>query len=67
MAAADGVFGSSQEGLTAAVDTTGWSGGRHLLFVESQDSAGNWGVPSAVFVTALPADWLRLYFPLFNR
>jgi hypothetical protein len=37
--------------LTAgSIDTTGWSTGRHSILVESQDAAGNWGVPSAVFL-----------------
>ena len=36
--------------LTATVDTSGWSAGRHTVFVEAQDSDGNWGVPTAVFV-----------------
>jgi carboxypeptidase T len=50
MRAADDVFNASVEGLTATVDTTGWPVGRHLLSVESQDAAGDWGVPSAVFL-----------------
>ena len=48
---ADGDFDASQEGLSANLDTTGWAPGRHLIYVESRDSAGNWGVPSAVFLT----------------
>lgn len=36
--------------LTATVDTQGWAAGRHTIFVEAQDSDGNWGVPTAVFV-----------------
>src|SRR3990170_284697 len=39
--------------VTATVDATGWTPGRHILFVESQDEqepVGNWGVPSAVFL-----------------
>ena len=39
--------------LTASVDTTDWSAGRHTVFVEAQDSDGNWGVPTAVFVDVL--------------
>ncbi|HWO24305.1 MAG TPA: M14 family metallopeptidase [Kofleriaceae bacterium] len=50
MSAADGTFNATTEGVTASIDTTGWSTGRHLIMVESQDAAGNWGVPSAVFL-----------------
>jgi murein tripeptide amidase MpaA len=61
LAAADGTFSSTVEPITTALDTTGWSPGRHLVFVESQDAAGNWGVPSAVFVWPLSPDY---YFTL---
>lgn len=50
MNASDGAFNSTIEGLSATIDTTGWSAGRHTIFVEAQDALGNWGVPSAVFV-----------------
>ncbi|MFN8444601.1 MAG: M14 family metallopeptidase [Caldilineaceae bacterium] len=46
----DSSFNSNVEGVSATIDTTGWTTGRHTLFVEAQDSDGNWGVPSAVFV-----------------
>jgi carboxypeptidase T len=55
MTAADGAFDGSVETVQAIVDTTGWTPGYHSLFVESQDAAGNWGVPSAVY--ARVADW----------
>ncbi|WP_394830133.1 peptidase M14 [Pendulispora rubella] len=50
MDAADGAFDAKSEKLTATVDTTGWTSGRHIVFVESQDAKGNWGVPSSVFI-----------------
>jgi hypothetical protein len=50
MTATDGAFNAKTEGVRATIDTTGWSAGRHLILVESQDAAGNWGVPSAVFL-----------------
>jgi hypothetical protein len=50
MSAADGAFNARKEGVTAKINTAGWAPGRHLLLVESQDAAGNWGVPSAVFL-----------------
>jgi hypothetical protein len=49
MTAADGSFNAKTENLTATVDTTDLTPGRHTLFIESQDVAGNWGVTSAVF------------------
>jgi carboxypeptidase T len=50
MSAADGAFSAKKEVVTAKIDTTGWTVGRHLVMVESQDADGNRGVPSAVFL-----------------
>lgn len=36
---------------TFNVSTAGLSGGRHTLFVESADSSGLWGPPTAIFFT----------------
>lgn len=54
MTATDGVFNASIEGVTAVVDISSLSLGRHTLFVEAQDANGNWGVPTAVFVQVGP-------------
>lgn len=62
---ADGTFDAPVEAVRAVVDTTGWSMGRHLIMVEAQDLGGNWGVPSAVFVTITGAD--LIYLPLVAR
>ncbi len=48
--ATDGAFDNPVEDIFASIDTTGWVAGRHTIFVESQDAAGNWGVPSAIFL-----------------
>ena len=58
MQAADGSFDSTLESLTATIDTTGLASGRYTVFVESQDAAGNWGVPTATFldIVAAPDD-----------
>jgi len=61
MNAADGSFSSNVETVTAQVDTTGLSNGRHTIFVEGQDASGNWGVPTSIFLnidgtTVLPGD-----------
>ena len=50
MTAADGTFNATSESITASVDTTGLANGRHLLYVRSQDAAGNWGPVSAAFI-----------------
>ena len=41
--ATDGLFDSTTESVTTQIDTTGWSLGRHTLFVEGQDADGNLG------------------------
>ncbi len=51
MAASDGSFNSTIEGVTATVDTAGLSTGKHLLFVRGKDANDNWGAFSAVFLT----------------
>jgi carboxypeptidase T len=50
MAVSDGSFDSKSEGVTAIIDTTGWSEGRHIVFVRGQDAGGNWGAFSAIFL-----------------
>lgn len=51
MSAGDGSFNSTVESVTATVFTSGLAPGRHTIFVESQDASGNWGVPTAIFLT----------------
>jgi hypothetical protein len=51
LSAADGSFKSTLESVQATVFTSGLAPGRHTLFVESQDASGNWGVPTAIFLT----------------
>jgi hypothetical protein len=48
---ADGSYDSPVEDLQGTIDTSGWMPGLHTIFIESQDAEGNWGVPSAVFLT----------------
>lgn len=50
MEASDGNFDEKTEGINATIDTSQLHAGRHIVFVESQDADGNWGVPSAVFL-----------------
>ena len=51
MSAVDGGFNSSAETVQATVFTSGLTAGRHTLFVEARDASGNWGVPTALFLT----------------
>jgi VCBS repeat-containing protein len=51
MQAQDGSFNSGIETVTAALNTAGLLPGRHTIFVESKDAVGNWGPPSAIFLT----------------
>jgi hypothetical protein len=51
LSAADGVYNASSEAISATINSAALSVGRHTIFVEGQDAAGNWGVTSAVFVT----------------
>ena len=53
MSPADGSFNSGVEAIEASIDTTGWTEGRHTVYIQSTDSAtnSNTGVVSAVFIT----------------
>ena len=66
LTAADGSFNSTAESVSLVIDTTDWPAGRHLLFVESQDSDGNWGVPSALFVQSFSAGTTWHYLPFLH-
>ncbi|UCH96574.1 MAG: hypothetical protein JSV88_06920, partial [Candidatus Aminicenantes bacterium] len=46
----DGNFNSGVEAAEATINTTGWKEGRHIIFVRGQDTDGNWGAFSAVFL-----------------
>ncbi len=50
MAAADGAFNSTIEGVVATINTTGLTGGRHMVFVRARDAANSWGAISAAFL-----------------
>ncbi|MFC1923325.1 M14 family zinc carboxypeptidase, partial [Chloroflexota bacterium] len=50
LSAKDGNFNNYVESLTASIDTTALAFGRHTIFVESQDSDSNWGVPTTIFL-----------------
>jgi PKD repeat protein len=54
MAAADGAFNAGTEGVNASINTTGWSAGKHIVFVRGRDANNNWGAFSAVYITIDP-------------
>jgi carboxypeptidase T len=51
--AIDGDFNASVENVTASLDTTGMSAGRHILYARGRDAAGNYGPVSAAFIYVL--------------
>lgn len=53
----DGHFDSIIENFSVQIDTTQLTAGRHTIFFESQDSAGNYGVPSAVFIDIVAEEY----------
>ncbi|MFZ6030834.1 MAG: M14 family zinc carboxypeptidase [Chloroflexota bacterium] len=70
MAAADGSFNSKTETIRASLDTTCLAPGRHTVYIEGQDAAGNWGVPSAVFLQVPAAgevQWVPAEQTLFGE
>ena len=57
MQAADGGFDAKVETAHVALDTDGWSPGKHLLFAQGRDSAGSDGPVTAAFVEVVsPAE-----------
>jgi len=50
LSATDGSFNTSTEAVQASIDTTGLATGRHTIFVQGQDAAGDWGPVSATFL-----------------
>ncbi|MFZ2237833.1 MAG: M14 family zinc carboxypeptidase [Dokdonella sp.] len=55
--ASDGSFDAKTESVTGLIDTTGFTVGRHLVYVQgvnSQTSGGRAGAPDAVFLDVMP-------------
>jgi len=50
MTASDGNFNSTSEAVEATIDTTGFSAGRHILYVRGQDASNSWGPVTAIFL-----------------
>ncbi len=50
MAASDGSFNAKTENVTASLNTSGLSTGKHLVYVRGKDVNNNWGAFSAIFL-----------------
>ena len=50
MNASDGIFDSQVEDVIAMIDVSGYSLGRHTVFMRGQDADDNWGNFSAIFI-----------------
>jgi hypothetical protein len=50
VAATDGAFNASAEALSVQIDTSGWSPGRHLVYLQASDASGAAGAITAAFV-----------------
>jgi hypothetical protein len=77
MNAADGAFDSATEAVQLRLHLSSEPAARYYLLLESQDRAGNWGVPAAAFATITPPTGLIeeaeppavqvIYLPLIAR
>jgi carboxypeptidase T len=54
LTASDGRFDSPVEDVTALIDVSVYSPGRHIVFIRGQDADGNWGSFSAAFIDVSP-------------
>lgn len=50
MQASDGLFNSTSESVHAEIDTTTIPSGRHIIYIQGRDVAGEFGPPTAVFL-----------------
>jgi carboxypeptidase T len=64
ISASDGKFNSDHEAMQAIIDTTTLTAGPHIIFVEAMDADGNWGVPSAIYlsITGLSTTFLPMLY-----
>ena len=71
MSSLDGAFDAPIEEAFADISTAGYQLGQHMLFIEAQDSNGNWGVPTATFFSItdsiIPPTQYRTYLPFIFR
>lgn len=66
--AVDGQFDETEEAVTAVVNTYNLTSDRHMLFVQGQDTNGNWGAVSSVFLEVEESAFEpRIYFPVIRK
>ncbi len=56
MAAQDGAFNSSTEGLTATIDASALAMGNHTFYVQAMDALNNWGPVASAVLSVTPPD-----------
>ena len=54
LAATDAAFNAKTEAITGIISTSSLSVGKHIVYVRSQDVAGNWGPMTAAFLQVNP-------------
>ena len=54
MQPSDGQFDATEENVEAVIDTSTLAPGRHLIYVQGRDIAGEAGPPKAVFLDIVP-------------
>ena len=67
MTAVDGAFDAVSETVRATLNTSGWTPGDHLALVESQDTDGNWGVPSATLIHIIGPMTKQAFLSMVSR
>lgn len=55
LVATDGAFDAGAEGVGASIDTSGLAAGRHFVYVQGVDVAGNAGPPNAALIDVVDA------------
>ncbi|MCK5920767.1 MAG: hypothetical protein KAG66_07485, partial [Methylococcales bacterium] len=63
--ASDGIFDEAIEEVTAVIPTHLLSPGQHTLFVQGQDTDGNWGIVSATFINKTTET--DIYLPFIGK
>ncbi len=50
LSADDGNYNERTEAISASIDTTGWSEGKHIIYLRSRDTSNTWGAVSAIYL-----------------
>ena len=65
----DGSFDFPKEELVGEINVSGWSPGKHTIYVRGRDEAGNWSAPATVHlkITRKPKDLVDIRRIDYNR